>query len=114
MSEHDARGPKSQLNEAGPVIRLAERPVNIQTTSQPAPATPCWFGEVVLIVEYLRKHGLLKGVTSKEAEKHIGPPKSRFRPRDAQRAAPLGESGSRGSFMACVSAVMKRHCHVHS
>ena len=63
MSEHDARGPKSQLNEAGPVIRLADRPVNIQTTSQPAPATPCWFGEVVLIVEYLRKHGLLTTIS---------------------------------------------------
>jgi hypothetical protein len=63
VSEHDARGPKSQLNEAGPVIRLADRPVNIQTTSQPAPATPCWFGEVVVIVEYLRKHGLLTRIS---------------------------------------------------
>ncbi len=63
MSVHDARGPKSQLNEAGPVIRLAERSVNIQTTSQPAPSTPCWFGEVVLIVEYLRKHGLLTTIS---------------------------------------------------
>ena len=32
-------------------------------------------------------------------------------PRDAQRTAPLGESGSRASFMAFVSALMKRHCH---
>ena len=37
------------------MIRLADRPVNIQT--------PCWFGEVVVIVEYLRKHGLLTTIS---------------------------------------------------
>lgn len=32
-------------------------------------------------------------------------------PRDAQRDAPLEGSGSRGSFMAFVFAMMKRHFH---
>ena len=32
---------------------------NIQTTSESNPSTPSWFGEVVLISRYLRKHGVL-------------------------------------------------------
>jgi hypothetical protein len=33
--------------------------VTLQTSPQSVPATPCWFGEVVLLVHYLRKHGVL-------------------------------------------------------
>ncbi len=33
--------------------------VNIQTSSQFVPSTPSWFGEVVLIIEHLRKQGVL-------------------------------------------------------
>lgn len=38
-------------------------PVEIQTTAQSLPSTPSWFGEVVLIVEYLRKHGILTKIS---------------------------------------------------
>jgi hypothetical protein len=38
---------------------MANSPVSIQAISRPEPSTPSWFGEVVLIVEYLRKHGIL-------------------------------------------------------
>lgn len=37
--------------------------VVIQTSSESAPAPPAWFGEVVLIVEYLRKHGVLTKIS---------------------------------------------------
>lgn len=33
--------------------------VALQTTAQSVPAIPAWFGEVVLIIEYLRKHEVL-------------------------------------------------------
>ncbi len=33
--------------------------VIIQTSSRSLPSTPSWFGEVVLITEYLRKQGVL-------------------------------------------------------
>ena len=39
MSEHDTRGQKSRVSEAGPLTRLADMPVNIQTTSQSASST---------------------------------------------------------------------------
>ncbi len=37
--------------------------VAVLTSSEPAPAPPAWFGEVVLIVEYLRKHGILTKIS---------------------------------------------------
>ena len=40
-------------------------PVSIQTLSRSEPSTPFWFGEVVLIVEYLRKHGVLAKISEK-------------------------------------------------
>jgi hypothetical protein len=42
---------------------IADRSVHIQTSAESAPATPCWFGEVALIVEYLRKHGVLAKIS---------------------------------------------------
>ena len=37
--------------------------VTIQITPEPSPSPPSWFGEVVLIVEYLRKHGVLTRIS---------------------------------------------------
>ena len=37
--------------------------VKIQTTSEPNPSTPSWFGEAVLIVAHLRKHGVLSKIS---------------------------------------------------
>jgi hypothetical protein len=42
---------------------MTDSPVSIQAISRPEPSTPSWFGEVVLIVEYLRKHGLLTKIS---------------------------------------------------
>jgi hypothetical protein len=38
---------------------IADTTVMIQTSSQSVPATPSWFGEVALIIEHLRKQGIL-------------------------------------------------------
>lgn len=39
--------------------------VIIQTSSHPVPSTPSWFGEVVLITEYLRKQGVLTNLNER-------------------------------------------------
>src|SRR5260370_24930922 len=36
--------------------------VTIQTSSQSLPSTPCWLGEVVLLVHHLRKQGVLSAI----------------------------------------------------
>lgn len=41
---------------------IADTSVKIQTTSDPNPSTPCWFGEIVMINSYLRKHGVLSKI----------------------------------------------------
>ena len=41
---------------------IADGSVSIQTSSQSVPSTPSWFGEVVLIVEHLRKQGVLSAI----------------------------------------------------
>ena len=43
----------------------ADSSVRIQTTSTSNPSTPSWFGEVVVIVAYLRKHGILSKISEK-------------------------------------------------
>jgi hypothetical protein len=43
---------------------IADSSVIIQTTSEAVPSTPCWLGEVVLIVQHLRKLGVLDAITS--------------------------------------------------
>src|SRR5258708_40271591 len=42
--------------------------------SESVPSTPSWFGEVVLIVEYLRKHGILTRISEgvRFARRRIG------------------------------------------
>ncbi len=42
---------------------IADGSVKIQTTSESNPSTPSWFGEVVLISSYLRKHGVLSKIS---------------------------------------------------
>ena len=42
---------------------IADRSVKIQTTSESNPSTPSWFGEVVLISGYLRKHSVLSKIS---------------------------------------------------
>jgi len=43
---------------------IADSSVIIQTTSESVSSTPCWLGEVVLIVQHLRKLGVLDAITS--------------------------------------------------
>jgi len=44
---------------------IADGSVRIQTSSESAPATPSWFGEVVLLTTYLRKHGVLTQISER-------------------------------------------------
>jgi hypothetical protein len=41
------------------VNSITNSTVIIQTSSHSVPSTPSWFGEVVLIIEHLRKQGVL-------------------------------------------------------
>ena len=41
---------------------IADGSVCIQTSSEEVPATPSWFGEVVLLTAHLRKHGMLSKI----------------------------------------------------
>ncbi len=41
---------------------IAYSTVSIQTASRSATSTPCWFGEVVLLVHYLRQQGVLDAI----------------------------------------------------
>jgi hypothetical protein len=50
------------LNKEVGMTSIANSSVKIQTTSESNLATPCWFGEAVLISRYLRKHGVLDKV----------------------------------------------------
>jgi hypothetical protein len=45
------------------VTSIADGSVIIQTSSYSVPALPSWFGEVVVIVEHLRKHGILTKIS---------------------------------------------------
>ncbi len=42
---------------------IADSSVKIQTTSESNPSTPSWFGEVVLLISYLQKHGVLTKIS---------------------------------------------------
>lgn len=44
---------------------IADGSIIIQSTSESVPSTPCWFGEVVLMAAYLRKHGILKKISER-------------------------------------------------
>jgi hypothetical protein len=45
------------------MISIADGSVPIQISSKSCSATPCWFGEVTLIVEHLRKQGILSKIS---------------------------------------------------
>jgi hypothetical protein len=44
---------------------IADGSVSIQTSSESVPSTPSWFGEVVLIADYLRKQGVLTKISER-------------------------------------------------
>jgi hypothetical protein len=44
---------------------IADGSVIIQTSSESIPSTPSWFGEVVLMAAYLRKHGVLTKISER-------------------------------------------------
>ena len=44
---------------------IVDSTVIIQTFSHPVPSTPSWFGEVVLIIEHLRKQGVLSKLSER-------------------------------------------------
>jgi hypothetical protein len=52
------------LKEA-PMTSIADSSLLIQTSSASVPAPPSWFGEVVVIVSYLRKHGILTKISER-------------------------------------------------
>jgi hypothetical protein len=44
---------------------IADGSLHIQTSAESVPSTPCWFGEVVLIVGHLRKQGILSKISER-------------------------------------------------
>ena len=44
---------------------IADGSVKIQTSSESNPSPPAWFGEVVLLSGYLRKHGVLSKISER-------------------------------------------------
>src|SRR5918911_87963 len=51
-------------NKEVDMTSIADSSVSIQTSSESVPATPCWFGEVALIIPYLRKQDVLSAINS--------------------------------------------------
>jgi hypothetical protein len=43
------------------VVKSKDSSVVIQTSSQPVPSTPSWFGEVTVIAHYLEHLGVMRG-----------------------------------------------------
>jgi hypothetical protein len=52
-------GKEAQVNP------ITDSTVTIQTTSHSIPSTPCWFGEVVIIAQYLRRIGALTKIAER-------------------------------------------------
>src|SRR6266516_5602731 len=52
------------LNKEVDMTSIADVSVSIQTSSESVPATPSWFGEVALIIPYLRKQGVLSAISA--------------------------------------------------
>src|SRR5205823_7479357 len=48
-----------------PMTSIADGSVIIQTSAASVPSTPAWFGEVVLLTAYLRKHGVLSKIAER-------------------------------------------------
>jgi hypothetical protein len=51
-------------NKEVDMTSIADSSVIIQTSSKSVPSTPSWFGEVALIIPYLRKQGVLSAISS--------------------------------------------------
>jgi hypothetical protein len=41
---------------------IAYSPVNIQMCAQPAPALPCWFGEITLFAHHLTRQKIVERI----------------------------------------------------
>jgi hypothetical protein len=52
-------------NKEVDMTSIADSSVIIQASSESVPATPSWFGEVALIIPYLRKQGVLAAISSR-------------------------------------------------
>src|SRR5216684_8000574 len=55
---------KTVLNKEVDMTSIADVSVCIQTSSESVPSTPSWFGEVALLISYLRKQGVLSAISS--------------------------------------------------
>src|SRR5436309_2881736 len=55
---------KTVPNKEVDMTSIADVSVRIQTSSDSVPSTPCWFGEVALLIPYLRKQGILSAINS--------------------------------------------------
>src|SRR5439155_17617984 len=55
---------KTVPNKEVDMTSIADVSVRIQTSSDSSPSTPCWFGEVALLIPYLRKQGILSAINS--------------------------------------------------
>jgi hypothetical protein len=55
---------KTVPNKEVNMTSIADVSVCIQTSSESVPSTPSWFGEVALIIPYLRKQGVLSAINS--------------------------------------------------
>src|SRR5713101_4758812 len=55
---------KTVPNKEVDMTSIADVSVCIQTSSESVPTPPSWFGEVALIVPYLRKQGVLSAISS--------------------------------------------------
>src|SRR5437764_10436585 len=51
-------------NKEVDMTSIADSSVIIQTSSESVPAAPSWFGEVALIIPYLRKQGVLSAISA--------------------------------------------------
>jgi hypothetical protein len=52
-------------NKEVDMTSIADSSVIIQASSESVPATPSWFGEVALIIPYLRKQGVLAAISAR-------------------------------------------------
>src|SRR5437016_11501668 len=55
---------KTVPNKEVDMTSIADVSVCIQTSSESVPSTPSWFGEVALLIPYLRKQGVLIKINS--------------------------------------------------
>src|SRR2546430_17562434 len=55
---------KSVPSKEVDMTSIADSSVSIQTSSESVPATPSWFGEVALLIPYLRRQGVLSAISA--------------------------------------------------